>query len=218
MKKIIKTAAILLILAGGFFSCGKENTDDTDIREIPKPISEIPINHVTDGMEFSFCLLNEKGEQATVFSKGENFGFYFKCTNNNANNEFRINNAFLTDLIYDGFSRVISYQNDTIGSPFGKSEARDTVTLCMDRLDWFPFHGENNSYEVIIPWNGSRKEWPSITCPFEKCQGKYLPAGKYYTELAHDFRFNIIIIGDDGFPFSSPVVFPVSFKIDFEIK
>jgi hypothetical protein len=100
----------MLILAG-FVSCGMENTDDTSFRS-----EDSVIKDTVNGIEFIFCLLNKDGEPSTIFNEGENFSFYFKCTNLNANNEIKIVGDFISHLLLDGFCRVISQQNYTINS------------------------------------------------------------------------------------------------------
>jgi hypothetical protein len=77
-KIILKTTAIMLILAGGFYSCAEENTD---IREIPIGSANPVINYATNGIDFRFCLLNEEGQPSTIFNENENFSFHFSTIN-----------------------------------------------------------------------------------------------------------------------------------------
>ncbi|MDR1593508.1 MAG: hypothetical protein LBS43_03340 [Prevotellaceae bacterium] len=212
-KKVLKTVAILLLAAGGFSSCGKDNNSVGAKEAIEAkgkdeggnvPYSENPvIIDTVNSIEFIFSLLNKDGEPSTTFNEGENFSFYFKCTNLNVNNELRYTNSFLSDLLYDGFCRIISQQNDTIGYPC-------TSGFGTDNMVYYPFYGENNSYEIIISWNDSRERWIALSKYYENLRRDNLLKGKYYTGFTHVFRFS-----------PEPekyTAIPVSFKINFEIK
>jgi hypothetical protein len=207
---ILKIAAISLILAGGFASCRKEKTDDTSFREISinREIS-VPNDIVINGIKFQFCLLNEDGEPSTIFNEGENFAFYFKCTNLDTNNELVIDNGFLWNLIWSGgFCCVISQQNDTIGYPC-KSIFCETIHR------YYPLYGKNNSYEKIIIWSDNREGWGAMTCFYENLYRKKLPKGKYYTGFTHEFRFYEKPLNEvDRIWYD----IPASFRINFEIK
>jgi hypothetical protein len=203
MKKLLlQTTAILLILAGSFSSCSKENTDGINFREITIGSKNPVINYVNNGIEFNFCLLNEEGKPSTIFNEGENFSFYFKCTNHNANKELEYDGGFLSDLLLDGFCRVISQQNDTIGYPC-------TSGNCLMMFQTYPLYGENNNYEISIPWSDSREGWSDLLCYHESFHRESLSVGKYYTGFTHKFRF---------YTKENWIDVPVSFKINFEIK
>jgi hypothetical protein len=206
MKKIIsQTTVLLLVLAGGFASCAKGNTDKINFHEITIDSANPVITFASNGIEFNFCLLNEQGEPSTIFNEGENFRFYFKCTNHNANKELEFDGDFLSYLIIDGLGCVISQQNDTIGYPckFG---------FGTDIFATYPFYGENNSYEVIIPWSDSRERWSdNLSRYYESLHRENLSTGKYYTGFTHEFRF--FVKGKHG-----RYDITVSFKINFEVK
>ncbi|MDR2125487.1 MAG: hypothetical protein LBP63_01485 [Prevotellaceae bacterium] len=200
MKKLIlKTTAILLILAG-VVACGKENTDNVDFHEITIGSANPVINYVANGIEFEFCLLNEQGEPATIFNEGKNFSFYFQCTNNDVNKELEIDNGFFPDLLLSGFCYVISQQNGTIGYP---------CTLRPYTMEYrkYPLYGEDNRYAVTVPWNC--EGWGDLNCYPESFPKESLSAGKYYTEFTHKFRF---------LTKKNPIDIPISVKINFEIK
>jgi hypothetical protein len=210
LKKIFKIAAIMLILAVGFYSCAKEG--DTSFREITIK-SEIPVPNdtVINGIEFKFCLLNEDGEPSTVFNVGENFGFYFKCTNLDVNNEVEYDCSFLNDLLRDGFCNVISQRNGTIGYPCKMGN-------CLMKFQYYPLYGENNSYEIIVPWSDSREGWDDrLICYYESLHRKSLSMGKYYTGFTHEFEFRSR--QNDG-TYNDWIQYNilVSFKIDFEVR
>ncbi|MDR2126739.1 MAG: hypothetical protein LBP63_07910, partial [Prevotellaceae bacterium] len=97
-KTILKTTAILLILAG-VVACGKENADNVDFHEITIGSANPVINYAANGIEFEFCLLNEQGEPSTIFNEGENFSFYFKIANRN-NDGLQISKGFLNNLVF----------------------------------------------------------------------------------------------------------------------
>ncbi|MDR1347103.1 MAG: hypothetical protein LBJ63_01540 [Prevotellaceae bacterium] len=211
MKKTTKTlkfAAILLLLAGMMISCGKENTDSINFYEVTIGSENPVINYVNNGIEFNFHLLNEQGEPSTIFNEGENFSFCFNVKNNNVNKEFEITGHLLGDLEYGGFCKVISQDQGDIGYPF------DDV-FCMDVLQKYPFYGENNTYELIVPWVNNREYWGLFLCGANSLQDseylpqEYLSRGKYYTEIkqAIDFYYK-----------NELHRIPVSFKINFEVK
>jgi hypothetical protein len=200
MKKLIKITAMLLLLAGGVASCGDENTDGINFREITIGSKNPVVNYVNNGIEFNFCLLNEAGNPSTIFNEGENFSFYFKCTNLSAGREIKVSGDFLVYLINNGFCRVISQQNDTIGYPC-------TPGPCTLEIRRYPLYGENSNYEITFPWNAEGCDLP---CYPESFPRESLSTGRYYTRLTHEFRF---------YSKQNEIYnIPVSFKINFEIK
>ncbi|MDR0419926.1 MAG: hypothetical protein LBH30_00515 [Prevotellaceae bacterium] len=148
--------------------------------------------------------MNEASNPSTVFNEGENFSFYFKCTNLSAGREIKVSGDFLAYLINNGFCRVISQQNDTIGYPCKSG-------FGTDRFDTFPFYGENSNYEIIVPWSDSREGWSdNLSCYYESLHRDNLSKDKYYMEFTHEFRF---------YSKQNEIYnIPVSFKINFEIK
>lgn len=75
---LLKISFIFLLL--GLMGAGCEK-DDEILWEISPESKTAEIQKEVDGIEFSFCLLNEKGESATVFIEGENFSFNFSFKN-----------------------------------------------------------------------------------------------------------------------------------------
>ncbi len=88
---IFKISAFILLLALVGAGCEK---DDEQILEISPASKTAVIQKEVDGIEFKFCLLNEKGEPATVFKEGENFSFLFAMTNKSGKKLY-LDNRFL---------------------------------------------------------------------------------------------------------------------------
>ena len=73
-KKTLFLSLLFLWITTGMTSCNK---DDDQLWEISPDGKQAVIERKINGLAFKFCLLNEKGEPATVFKEGENFSFYF---------------------------------------------------------------------------------------------------------------------------------------------
>jgi len=197
-----------LFLASG---CGNiEETPQDFFWEILNDGTSTVINNRVDGIDFEFCLLNEEGLPATRFREGENFSFYLAMTNHR-NDKLEIT-GFVGQVIHEGegFGRVISREQDTIGYPYINRG------LCALTIDLHPFYGENSKYEMILPWTDPREDWFDFLCVFKGSNQPALPKGKYYTEFSHEFMF---YIGPKIFPESSFFwVGPITFKINFQIE
>jgi len=76
---LLKISFIFLLLSLMGAGCEK---DEELLWEISPDSKTAVIQQEVDGIEFKFCLLNEKGEPATVFNEGENFTFQFSLKNN----------------------------------------------------------------------------------------------------------------------------------------
>ena len=133
-----------------------------------------------DGIAFKFCLLNEKGEPATVFKKGENFSFYFSVTNKTEEELF-----FFPDFAYsneNGFCEVFSSDNQKIGKPF--------ICLYYAKIGIgaYPFNAEE-SYVFRQQWEDKRNSiWHWKYGSYESNHQKPLPKGDYFTEFQSRFR------------------------------
>jgi hypothetical protein len=206
ITKILNLAAILLLVVGSV-SCQKENTDSINFYEITIGSENPVINYVNNGIEFNFYLLNEQGKPSTVFNEDEKFSFYFKIKNIN-NDGLQVFKGFLDYLVWDGFSQVISNNNDTIGYPL-------TSSNCTDEFRLYPFYGEYNTCELIVPWNDNYENWDFRFLCYNNFPQENLPAGKYYTEFSHTFVFYTKEYTHDN---QKVIRIPISFKINFEIN
>ncbi|MDR1553712.1 MAG: hypothetical protein LBS69_09665 [Prevotellaceae bacterium] len=206
MKKILlKTAAILLLLAGMMISCGKENTDGVNFREISIGSENPVINYVNNGIEFKFCLLNEDGEVSTIFSEGENFSFYFSTGNKrNESLYFDYNFIELTDPV---FCRVYNLYGQDFGKPYQYNGAT------FIGLGIYLFEPDN---EIVFqsPWVDNRTNWNWYSVALKSLNQNYLPKGKYYTELEYNFVFRRTLNKDDD----ALKTGKIKFKINFEVK
>ncbi|MDR2126330.1 MAG: hypothetical protein LBP63_05840 [Prevotellaceae bacterium] len=205
MKKIIlKTTAILLILAG-VVACGKENTDNVYFREIAIGSANPVINYVANGIEFEFCLLNEQGEPATIFNEGKNFSFYFSAINKSRESlYFDYDFIYLTEPV---FCRV--YNTD--GKDFGKPYQCNGATFIG--LGTYLFHNDDTII-FQVPWADDREDWNWHSLALKSTQQDYLPKGKYYTEFEYNFVFRRTLNNDDDALNTGKI----KSKINFEIK
>ena len=195
---------VVLFIATG---CGTfEDSTKDSFWEIHPNSRNTVINRRIDGIEFMFCLLNEKGEPATKFKQDENFSFYFAMTNYSRKKNYIID--FEDGLRENGFSRVISQTQDTIGFSFSRG-------LCNGRLEYLPFYGKNNRYDVTVPWSDQREHWSSMQCTFSSLNQPFLPKGKYYTDFSHKFLF---IVGSLEECSQNQNIVSLNLKINFLIE
>ena len=144
----MKVLLAIQLISVTIFGCEKREDKD-----------EFPI-------EFSFSLINEKGEQSTTFKKGENFTFSFKI-NNEANEKLFFN----TNFINDSFFLVYSIENShsiLVGKPFKNA-------FCMQVAGQNFFSLGYNEFN--IPWVADS----SFCCPpfCEIVENELLEIGKY---------------------------------------
>ncbi|MDR2292737.1 MAG: hypothetical protein LBE11_04600 [Prevotellaceae bacterium] len=204
-KTILQTVAVLLILAGMTVSCGKENTDDTNFREITIGSENPVINYANNGIYFKFCLLNENGEPSTIFNEGENFSFYFSTINKR--NEllyFDYDFIYLTEPV---FCRVYNTDRQDFGKPYLYNGA------IFISLDIYGFE-HNDTIAFQVPWVDDRTNWGWYSVALKSLNQNYLPKGKYYTEFEYDFVFRRTLNNDED----SLKTDKIKFKINFEIK
>jgi hypothetical protein len=199
--RIFPYSPILLILAG-IVSCEKESAADANIREIAIGSANPVINYSAAGIDFGFCLLNEKGKPSTIFKEGENFSFYFSTINKRDESlSFDPDFICLTEPL---LCRVYTIDGQDLGKPYRYNGAT------FISLDIYNFEYSNDTIVFQVPWVDDRIEWSWYSIAFKSTQQNYLPKGKYYTELTHEFRFYGV---EERY-----YVVPVSFKINFEIK
>jgi hypothetical protein len=155
-----------------------------------------------DGIEFKFCLLNEKGEPATVFNEGENFTFQFEIQNNRTEPlPFYDYGYYMSEDFLAINSKEKSY-----GQPFIFKEYNPTK-----EFRWL-LVGKNYRYNFIVPWHDERDEWQLLWGFFESTKQPFLKTGNYYTQFSYKFSF--------GLPDKEPELKTelITFKINFEIK
>ena len=212
---IIKHVTIALILAVCFSSCLK-NSEQEFIRdfywEIPRNSKKSVINNMVDGIEFKFCLLNEKGVPAIRFKQGENFSFHFEMINHRRDKLYHDDNDCEFRSIY--FGRVISMGQDTICSKFRRH------SICVLTLPPEPFYGKYNKMELTINWKDKQSKWfinENNEIEEELFYMHDLPIGEYYTDFSKTFSF-IYYTKDPCEPQRNYYVGPITFKINFKIE
>ena len=195
--KIIKSylyyLGLIIILTG----C----QDDEHFFEINIDAPIAAIQKEVDGVEFTFCIVNNKGEAATVFEEGENFSFYFSIKNNRKESLPFYDYSFYN---LNDFCEVNS-SNKSYGKPFkykGLTYSDDIKYL----------HPGEDTYKFLSPWSDDRENWVYFWSEFEGNNQPSLPKGIYYTEFSHAFIFDVTrwepeLITDK-----------IKFRINFEIK
>ncbi|MCK5907398.1 MAG: hypothetical protein KAG37_07395, partial [Flavobacteriales bacterium] len=108
MKTRILTLSIMLSV---IFGCSKST--QLPSLEIHPNGDKTTIEQKLEGVSLKFCILNQYGEPATVFNKGENFTFNFSIYNHEKDTT-----KISTDFINDDFYRVF---NTSENSDMGKS-------------------------------------------------------------------------------------------------
>lgn len=196
---ILKISAFLLLFS--LMGAGCEKNEEL-FWEISPDSKSAVIQKEVDGIEFKFCLLNEQGEPATVFSEGENFTFQFAIKNN------RSGSLPYYDYGYYELDDFLAVKTDgkSYGQPFIFKGYNPTK-----ELRWL-ISGDYYSYNFMVPWHDERDEWQLLWGFFEGARQPYLEKGTYYTQFAYKFTF--------GMPGKEPELKTglISFKINFEIK
>lgn len=187
--KILKLCLIILSFSLLGMGCEK----DDDLLELQVGVEKCLIKEV-DGVEFKFCLLNEQGNPATIFSEGENFTFLFAVKNNLDTTIFWDNSLFFAS----GFCEVKEEKN-SVGTPF--------IILGIAEIGQVAFSippDVTSIWEVF--WVPDESEWTKGFVSYKRNNLQYLPKGKYYTKFSHKFDLG---------PVETQVL---TFKINFEIK
>ena len=155
---MFKITAIVLMLAGRFYSCiDKEyvETSNDFFWEIPLNSKNSVINKKVDGIEVKFCLLNEKGKPATQFKQGENFSFYFAMINHRKDKLNTLDFLECDIRRSNGFGQVISLKQDTICASFVRN-------ICIPVINHYPFYGKDNKRELNVHWDDQQIRWSEI--------------------------------------------------------
>jgi hypothetical protein len=158
------------------------------------------LKKAVNGVEFSFCLLNEKGEVTTVFRQGENFSFQFLIKNKTDESLPFYDYGFYNT--YDFFT--VRSGADYLGKPmkFLKySPVAEIREMAPDATETFS-----------VPWQEERSEFQQMHGYFEGLNQPLLPKGKYYTKFTYNFKF--------GYPGKAPKIETgkMTFIINFEVK
>lgn len=152
------------------------------------------------GVEFSFCLLNENGQPASVFKEGENFSFQFKIKNNTT----------ATLPFYDfGFYNTYDFLNIRKGDTYLGKPMKFLKYITPGETGQIVPDG---TQEFSLPWHEERNEFQLMNGYFEGLKQPRLSKGKYYTKFTYNFRF--------GYRDQTPVIETgkMTFIINFEIK
>jgi len=200
--KILRLSLVALMFAATTVGCQDEN----DLFELQIGDENAVIQKKVDGIEFKFCLLNEQGESATIFSEGENFTFLFAIKNR------RSEHLPFYDYGYYELNDFLTVKSDekSYGRPFLFKGYNPTKELRWLRTA--EDYSYNYSYNFMVPWHDKRDQWKSYWGFFESTKQPYLKKGKYFTQFAYNFSF--------GMPGKEPELETglITFKINFEIK
>jgi hypothetical protein len=187
-RKILKFAAIVMLLAGTAIAC-ESKIDDQESSIIEKEI---------DGIAFKFCLLNEQGEPATVFNEGENIIFSLSFKNNLEKNVF-----LSTEFINTDFYRVYGDKNTDM------AKAWTGVWCNYNYEDMLIELSPHKHKQFNCPWLLLDIFQPD----YPLCKGDNmnpLSVGKYSTTLHFDLSY---IMGEQRKSIKN-----INFKINFYIN
>ena len=189
--KILRLSTIFLLLALISVSC----QNDDDLFEIKIGDKNAVIEKEIDGIGFKFCLLNEQGEPATVFNKGENFTFLFTITNNGKNPLLFHDYSFYEN---GDFFSVSSNAKD-FGRPFNQITGLPSTTEMR-----YIYSEESDVFRCL--WQDSRERFSAMYGVFTGLNKGFLEEGKYVSRFTHNFNFGDVKTGS------------LTFKINFAIN
>lgn len=203
--KMIKIAAIMLVLAGSLSSCNEKmngNTDDLFLEVSPESKSQI-IEKEINGITFKFCLLNEQEQPATVFNEGENFSFYFS-SKNTGKRDLYFNAA---EVSYNkDFFRVYNSSGTDLGKSYDPFLQTDIGIVAYS-------FNIGDEYVIKVPWLHEKDpiRHPG-NLPYDSIFQKPLAKGNYYTSFRNSFYY-VVQQGGDWVRTDS-----INFNINFQIK
>lgn len=194
--KFLKFSPVILLFAFLIAACQKDDVFEIKIGDVnPVIVQEV------NGIEFTFCLLNEQGEPATVFNEGENFIFQFSIKNLKKDTII-----ITTEFINDEFFRVYRLSGDNpldLGKPW--SGIWCEYSLEPHEIKVAP----SKTSKVQSPWNffGDFYDYYPPLCVTGK---ENLTEGEYLTGFDLDFHYKLI---DESYNINN-----LKFKINFKIK
>ncbi len=155
------------------------------------------------GVAFKFCLLNEQGQPATVFRKGENITFQFQITNKTGRSFYY--NAYECAYADDFFSVV-----DASGKTLGKSY--ESLPQTDIGIAAYPFNNDDK-YTFKVKWLHSEQEIvQGEDFEYKIIKREPFKSGNYYTTFTHKFRLF-------GIPETKDLEIDEQvFKINFKVK
>ena len=217
MKKFLKTPGwFLIVFPLIWLSCTKEPMSQVIELQINGDQKVITVE--TNGVGIELCLLNEKGEPATVFNEGENFKFHLEIKNNvEKDTAMYIVSDFLRN---PDLFRVCKSNGHAIGQPV-EWDGMNKIS------DGYPIR-YNKTWDMQIPWHETRgmeepfdadNEIRVLQHYFMGLNQQPLSKGKYYTKFTQQFclgrYFNWkVYVGTFEYLCTNTLIL----KINFEIK
>lgn len=179
------------------FACQNNATFDDNYDDGIGWIDQAPLEATqeVDGITFKYKLLNDKGEPANRFYRGENFSFHFEMTNKEHPDSLYYWYNLVCQLTPDGYGTVVTNAGDT-------TEVLRKRLICTDKYVISPFFGEEKHFELTYPTISEGDNYGTLT------------AGRYSTELAHVFRFDVGEKFDRTCTLSKPISLKLHFIID----
>ncbi|MDP3441682.1 MAG: hypothetical protein Q8T08_02380 [Ignavibacteria bacterium] len=198
MKTTILKISMLFLLQG-LMGAGCEK-DNEILWEISPESKTAVIQKEVDGIEFKFCLLNEKGEPATDFNQGENFSFYFSVTNNRDKKlYFYPGFAYSKDI---DFCKVYNSENEDLGKPY------NVLSVVDIGAGAYPFE-RGETYTFQQQWSDNREStWDWRYGLYQSQHKELLTSGSYYTGFKYRFKFTV-----DPTLYTDTLIFKIHFKI-----
>lgn len=181
---IIKSIFFFVALPFVWESCTKETVVPpsiyAEINGVPVPLNngDSKISIESNGIGIEFCLLNEAGEPATTFEKGENFKFHLAITNNvSPDSSMYIVSDFLRN---PDLFKVYNAGGKSKGQPI-EWNGMDKVTDVKNGIVF----GEK--WTLNIPWHDTENSFRVFQHYFKGANRSPLPRGSYYTKLTQQF-------------------------------
>ncbi len=202
-KDMLMNSITFMLLFLTAIGCEKGGGQDNIYWEISPESNNYIIQEQKNGIEFKFCLLNEKEESVTVFNEEENFSFYFAVTNSREDTlYFYPGFAFSND---NDFCRIYNSDNQDLGKPYF---FRGVELVGISGFILEP--GE--TYAFKQPWvDNHDSNWNWHRGNFISAKQEFIPKGNYYTGFG--YRFEFIFPSNESFLSSDILSFKINFKI-----
>ncbi|MCF8232907.1 MAG: hypothetical protein K9J27_12045 [Bacteroidales bacterium] len=184
---------------------GGEEDEDGNVYEIKSGSDSQVIRQTIEGIGFEFCLLNENGEPATKFEKGENFVFSLKL-NNETSDTIQIKVPVVRKDFFQVFHKTEN-QVEEAGSPI--------------RGVWCEYAAMPENYEhapaasLVFkhPWQLEENEPITKYYPFCSKRGHDdLEQGEYFMKFELNLSYSPLNKEEDT------EINDIAFKINFQIN
>jgi hypothetical protein len=152
-------------------------------------------------LTFQFRLLNEAGQEATVFPQGQNITFDLQMTNYSSNRwDFLSSRLFSVPSYLRVFKITGTADSVDIGQPFDRKAFCSSEDVLIK---------PSEAISIKFNWASDSTQFPTKGCGIRGANKAKLPIGKYRTGFTHRFQF----LEGDSFRISTPIRFDINFEV-----